>query len=340
MLNWAIRSLFFRCSRFILESGRDHRLQERHHGAKFGAQLLDGVLLLSLTRSQKIRTAFFILCDPGFCETAVANLGENLAHLVARLLGDDARSGGIIALLGSIADGVAHVAEASAVNQVNDELELVEAFEIGDLGLVASFRKRFEARFDQFTHAAAEHGLFAKEVGFGLLGKGGFQNASARAAESLSVGEGKRFRRTAGILLDSQERGCSAAFGENFANAMARGFWSDHGDVDRGRRLDRTEADVESVREHKRFAWFEIWLDGVAIELGLLGVRNEDHDDVSPGGGFRRGVDRQAGLFRFGARGAPFVEADADGNSTIPEIQGVCMTLRAVTNDSDLLCLD
>src|SRR6266849_6255366 len=152
------------------------------------------MLLLSLTRSQKIRAAFFILCDPGFCETAVADLREDFAHLFPRLLCDNAWYGGIIALLGSIADGVAHVAEAPAVNQVNDELELVEAFEIGDLGLVASFRKRFEARFDQFAHAAAEHGLFAKEVGFGFFGKSGFQNASARAAQSLGVSEGKRFR--------------------------------------------------------------------------------------------------------------------------------------------------
>src|SRR5260370_75065 len=189
-----MRSLFFRRGRLVLKSGRDHRLEEWHHGAQLRAELLDGVLLLALTRRQEVGAALFVLFDPGFCETAVADLREDLAPLFSRLLGDDARSGGIITLLGSIADGIAHVAEAAAVNQVNDELEFVEAFEVGDLGLVACFRERLEARLDQFTHAAAEYGLLAKEVGFGLFGKSCLQNAGARAAESFAVSESKRFR--------------------------------------------------------------------------------------------------------------------------------------------------
>src|SRR5229473_7541256 len=191
-----LRSLFFRRGRLVLKSGRDHRLEEWHHGAQLRAELLDGVLLLALTRRQEVRAALFVLFDPGFCETAVADLREDLAHLFSRLFGDDARSGGIITLLGGIADGVTHVAEAAAVNQVDDELELVEAFEIGDLGLVACLRECLEARFDQFTHAAAEYGLLAKEIGFGLFGKSGLQNAGARAAESLGIRKGKRLRRS------------------------------------------------------------------------------------------------------------------------------------------------
>jgi len=134
----------------------------------------------------------------------------------------------------------------------------VEAFEVGDFGLVARFREGLKSRLDQFTYAAAENGLLAKQVGFSLFGKGGLQNAGARAPESLGVCESKRFRFTAGILLDRQKRGCSAAFGEDFANAVARGFWSDHGNIDGGRRLDRTEADVETMREHQSLARLEI----------------------------------------------------------------------------------
>src|SRR5437867_10762339 len=93
--NWRARALFFRCRRFALKSGRDYGLQEGHHGAKFRTELLDRVLLLALARGEKIGAAFFILCDPGLCESAVANLREDLTHLFARLFGDDARSGGI-----------------------------------------------------------------------------------------------------------------------------------------------------------------------------------------------------------------------------------------------------
>src|SRR5260370_41419290 len=109
------RRLFFRCCCFALEAGGDHGLQEGHHGAKFGAESLDGVLLLALTHSQEVRAALFIFIDPRLSETAIADFRYNLAHLLARLLGVDAMSVRIIALFDSFTDGVAHVAEAAAV---------------------------------------------------------------------------------------------------------------------------------------------------------------------------------------------------------------------------------
>ena len=226
---------------------------------------------------------------------------------------------GVVALLGGIADGVAHVAQAAAVDQVNDELEFVHAFEVGDLGLVAGFGERFESGFDQFADAAAEYGLFAEEIGFGFFGKRGFEDAGARAAESLGVGKSECFRLAAGILFDGEERGRSAAFGEDFANAVAWSFRSNHGDINAGRRLDGAEANVEAVREHQRLAGLEIRLDGVAVELGLLRVRNENHDDVGPSRGFGGRVDGQAFLLGFGARGAAFVKSDADGDAAVAQ---------------------
>src|SRR5258708_15618352 len=164
------------------------------------------MMLLALAGCQEVGAALFIFFDPRLGETAVANLREDLAHLVPRLLGDDARPGGVITLFGGVADGIAHVAEAAAVNQVHDELELVHAFEIGDLWLVACFRKRFEARLDQFTDATAEHSLLAEKIGFCLFGKRGFKNAGARAAESFGISQSKRSRGAAGILFPSQAR--------------------------------------------------------------------------------------------------------------------------------------
>src|SRR3989475_8076867 len=127
---------------------------------------------------------------------------------------------------------------------------------MGTLCLGARFRKGCEARLDQFAYTATEDSLLAKEVSFGFFGKSGLQHAGAGATEALGVSERKRFRGTARILCDCQERGRSTAFGEDFANAMAGSFWSDHGDVDGGRRLDGAEADVEAVREHQCLARF------------------------------------------------------------------------------------
>src|SRR5216684_3468286 len=329
------------CSRMGLIISWRLMLSLSTRSARCGVLAGEGASLRFIRRENcLIRAALFIFFDPGFCKTAVADFREDLAHFFPRLLGDDARPSRIIALLGRVAHGVAHIAEAAAVNQINDELELVEAFEISDLWLVSGFRQRFESRLDQLAHTAAEHCLFAEEISFRFLGKRGFQDAGARTAESFGVGQSKRFRGTAGILLDRQERGRSATFRENFANAVAGSFWSDHGDVDSGRRLDGAETNVETVREHQCLARLEIWFDGIAIELGLFGIWNENHDDVGPGSSFRGGIDSQACLLRFGARGAPFVKANADGDAAIAQIERVRVALRTVANDGDLLCLD
>ncbi len=167
--------------------------------------------MLALARGEEIRAAFLVFFDPFLREAAVADFREDFAHFFACLPGDDARTGRIVALFGGITDGIAHVAEATAVDQVDDELEFVQAFEISDLGLVACFCQRFETCFDQFTDAAAEYGLFAKKVGFSLFGKSGFKNAGARAAESFGVRKSERFCGTACIPFDGEKRRGSAA---------------------------------------------------------------------------------------------------------------------------------
>ena len=75
----------------------------------------------------------------------------------------------VVAVLGRVGDRVAHVGEAALPDQVDDQLELVQALVVGDLGLVARLDERLEARLDQLGDAAAEHRLLAEEVGLGLL---------------------------------------------------------------------------------------------------------------------------------------------------------------------------
>jgi len=74
----------------------------------------------TLTGGEEIRAALFVFLNPFLGEAAVANFGQDFAHFLASLLGDDARAGGIVTLLGGVADGVAHVTEAAAVNQIHD----------------------------------------------------------------------------------------------------------------------------------------------------------------------------------------------------------------------------
>ena len=133
--------------------------------------------LLGLAPRVERRTAVLVLLDPRLGEAAVLDLGEDLLHLLARLLVHDADAGDVVAVLGGVADRVAHVVEAAAIHQVDDQLQLVQALEVGDLGLVAGLDERLEARLDQFGGAAAEDGLLAEEIGLGLFGERRLEDA-------------------------------------------------------------------------------------------------------------------------------------------------------------------
>src|ERR671934_283830 len=60
-------------------------------------------------------------------------------------------------------------AEAALIEEVDDELHLVHALEVGDLGLVAGLDERFERGLDQVRDAAAERRLLAEQIGLRLL---------------------------------------------------------------------------------------------------------------------------------------------------------------------------
>ena len=117
---------------------------------------------------------------------------EDLAHRRARLVGDDALAARVVAVLGRVGDRVAHPGQALLVHQVDDELELVEALEVGHLRVVAGLDERLEAGLDELRGAAAQHGLLAEEVGLGLVLERRLDHAAARAADALGVGERER----------------------------------------------------------------------------------------------------------------------------------------------------
>src|SRR5581483_3775643 len=77
-------------------------------------------------------------------ERATAHLLEDLAHPLLRAVVDEARAARKVAVLGDVRHGVPHVLVPALVEEVDDELQLVEAFVIGDLGLVAGLDEDVE----------------------------------------------------------------------------------------------------------------------------------------------------------------------------------------------------
>ena len=75
----------------------------------------------------------------------------------------------VVTVLGRIRDRVAHVREPALVEEVDDQLHLVHALEVGDLRLVSGLDERLVGGLDQMRDAAAERRLFAEQVGLRLF---------------------------------------------------------------------------------------------------------------------------------------------------------------------------
>src|SRR5919199_2150053 len=101
------------------------RVDKGHHAPQFAPDLLDRVVAVDLAHTIEIRPAGVVFFDPFLGEGSALNVLEQLTHGRSRLLGDDPGAGGVVAVLGRIADRVAHIVEATLVEEVDDQLQLV-----------------------------------------------------------------------------------------------------------------------------------------------------------------------------------------------------------------------
>src|SRR5579859_3606278 len=207
-----------------------------HHRAQFGSDMLDLMLCIGPAHGGEAGATGLVFQNPARGEGAILDVAQDAPHLIARAFVDDARAGHIIAKFGGVADGVAHVAHAALVHEVYDELHFVHTFKVCDFGLVSGVNQRLETGADERGDAAAQHGLLAKEVGFGLFGDGGAQDTGARAADGAGIGQRQGFSVAGGVLVDRPQRGDTDAFGKETAQHVTGAFGRDHRHVDVFRR--------------------------------------------------------------------------------------------------------
>src|SRR5215471_10242829 len=124
-------------------------LEPGHHRAQLAPDLLDRVLGLLPVAGVEDRAARLVIQDPLLGEGSALNLAQNAPHLGAGLRGDDPRPAREVAELRGVADRVAHHVQPALVDQVHDQLHLMEALEVGDLGSVSGLHKRFVSSLDQ-----------------------------------------------------------------------------------------------------------------------------------------------------------------------------------------------
>ena len=205
---------------------------------------------------------------------------EDVAHLLAGLVGDDALAARVVAVLGRVGDPEAHPLQALLVHEVDDELELVQALEVRHLRRVARLDERLEAGLDELRRAAAQDGLLAEEVGLVLVLERRLDHAAARAADALRVRERDVLRVSARVLGDCDQARHPAALEVLAAHEVARPLRRDEPDVDAGRRLDLAVVDREPVAEQQRVAVGDPVAHLVLVDVVVQLVGNEDHHDV------------------------------------------------------------
>src|ERR1051325_3416057 len=92
-------------------SNRSALLDPGHHLAELGADLLDLHIGLLLAHPIEVGRSFGVLFDPLAREPPGGDLLQDLLHLLARALGDDALAARVVAVLSGVADRVAHELE-------------------------------------------------------------------------------------------------------------------------------------------------------------------------------------------------------------------------------------
>src|ERR1051326_2216517 len=156
----------------------------------------------------------------------------------------------------------------------------MEAFEIGDFWLVSRFDQRLEGHFYQRADASAKDGLLAEEIAFGLFFESRFDNACFEVACSPRIRERVLLRLTAGILMNGQKARHAHTFNKQLTHTMPGRFRGNHRDVNKRRRRDPAEMDVETMSKHQGLTFAKMRLNGRLIDSPLLLIRNEDHDHV------------------------------------------------------------
>src|SRR5690606_32597745 len=311
-----------------------------HAFAQACADLFDLALAVLLQPGFVLRLAGLVLGDPVAGEGPVLNLVQDGLHARLGLFVDHARAAGDGAVFGRFRDEVVHLGDAALVEQVHDQLQFVQALEIGDLGLVAGLDQGVEALDDQLLGPAAQHGLFAEQVGFGLFAERGLKQAAGRSADALGVAHGAVTRLAGRVLLDGEQGGDAPTARELAADQIARALGRDQDDVHVVARGDAVVDDREAVGEQQGGARLGVRLDDVAIDLVLDHVGGQGGDDVGAANGLGRLGRGQAVLGRMLPACAALANADDHVVAGILQVLGVGAALRAIADDGDALAGD
>jgi len=143
----------------------------RHHGAQTLANFLDRVLSFACSHGLETSLPNLVFQHPVPRELAGLDFIQHALHLRLGLLCDDPGAAGVIPILSRIRNGVTHVRNTTFVDQIDDQLDLVQALKIGHLRGVTGFGQRLVTGLNEAGQATAQNDLFAEQICLALFAK-------------------------------------------------------------------------------------------------------------------------------------------------------------------------
>src|SRR5208282_121836 len=116
-------------------------------------------------------------------------LRQDLLHVLFHMLVDYPIATSEVAIFGCFADEFMHLVETAFVDQIDNQLQLVQALEVSNVGLIAGIDQSFESGKNQLAGATAQDCLLSKKIGFCFFLEGGLQHSSPGAADGMGIGK-------------------------------------------------------------------------------------------------------------------------------------------------------
>ena len=156
----------------------------------------------------------------------------------------------------------------------------MDALEVSVSRVIACLTKSLEACLHKSANAAAKNSLLTEEVGFGLGAERGLKKACSCTAYCKTVSKCHIKSLTGVILLNSYKARSTLACLIFASDGVTGSLGSYHCNIDKLRRLDASEMNVEAVSEHKHIALFKVRLDILLIHICLKLIVDKNHNNV------------------------------------------------------------
>src|SRR5690606_35640397 len=304
-----------------------------HHGTQLGANLLNLRFGVDAATGSQRGSARSMLQDKALGIFAGLDVLQALTHCGTGFVGHDTGAGHVLTILRIVRDGVVHVGNATFVDEVDDQLQFVQALEVSHLGRITCLHQGVEAGLDEFHGTAAQNSLFTEQVSFRFFAEGGFDDAGTAAANGAGVGKADVASGTGLVLMHGHQCRYTAALVVGAAHGVTRSLRSHHDDVDVITRLNLAVMDVEAVCESEHSARLDVGGNVVTVDLSDVLVRQQNHDQV---GGFDRVgnfLNFQAGVFGLGPGCTTFAQTHHHVHAGVVQVECVCVALRTVADD-------